>query len=193
MSLWHHLHYCTNQTIHTCFNTSRHVIWNRFIDNCKACYIPNADITVEEQLFPTKSRYPFTQYIASKPDKFGIKFWLAVDSKSTYLLNGFPYVGKDDHRLATQSMPGHVVMKLIEPFAGKGRNVTTDNFLTSLRLSVELKAKNTSIVGTKNRIRREIHNEKSIVLDNYIEESEHKFDSIPMQAFEERFAFEHCT
>ena len=51
------------------------VIWNRFIDNCKACYIPNADITVDEQLFPTKSRYPFTQYIASKPDKFGVKFW----------------------------------------------------------------------------------------------------------------------
>lgn len=135
------------------------VIWNRFIDNCKACYIPNADITVDEQLFPTKSRCPFTQYIASKPDKFGIKFWLAVDSKSTYLLNGFPYVGKDDHRPATQSMPAHVVMKLMEPFAGKGRNVTTDNFFTSLRLSEELKAKKTSIVGTMNRIRREIPNE----------------------------------
>ena len=29
------------------------VIWNRFIDNCKACYISNADITEDEQLFTT--------------------------------------------------------------------------------------------------------------------------------------------
>ena len=88
------------------------------------CYIPNSDINVDEQLFPTKTRCPFTQYIASKPDKFGIKFWLAADSESTYLLNRFPYVGKGNHRPATQSMPGYVVMKLIEPFAGKSRNVT---------------------------------------------------------------------
>ena len=72
--------------------------WNRFIENCRACYIPNENITIDEKLFPTKARYPFTQYIASKPDKFGIKFWLAVDSKSTYLLNGFPFLGKDAHR-----------------------------------------------------------------------------------------------
>ena len=30
----------------------------------KACSLANADITVDEQLFATKSRYSFTQYIA---------------------------------------------------------------------------------------------------------------------------------
>ena len=44
-------------------------------------------------------------------------------------------------------MPGHIVLKLLEQFAGKGRNVTTDNFFTSLRLSEELKVDKTSIVG----------------------------------------------
>ena len=35
-------------------------IWNRFIDNCKTSYIPNADITVGEQMIPTKSTCPIT-------------------------------------------------------------------------------------------------------------------------------------
>lgn len=131
-------------------------IWDRFIENCKSCYKPSGNITIDEQLFPTKARYPFTQYIASKPDKFGVKFWLAVDAESNYLLNGFPYLGKDNHRPADQSLSEHVVLKLMEPFLGKGRNVTTDNFFTSVKLAEKLKAKKTSIVGTMNRIRREI-------------------------------------
>ena len=51
-------------------------------------------------------------------------------------------------------MPGLVVMKLIEPFAIKGRDVTTENFFTSLELLEETKAKKKSIVGTRKRIRR---------------------------------------
>ena len=56
-------------------------------------------------------------------------------------------------------MPGHVVMKLIEPFAGKDRNVTNDNFFTYFKSSEDLKADNTNIVGATNRIRRETPNE----------------------------------
>ena len=79
--------------------------------------------TVNEQLFLTKSRCPINLYIASKPDKFWIKFWLAAYSKSTFLLKGFTYVAEDDRRPATRST--HVV---VEPFAGKGLNVRTDIF-----------------------------------------------------------------
>ena len=48
--------------------------WNSFIDNCKKCYVPNLNLTIAEQLFPCKTRCPFTQYMPNKPDKFGIKF-----------------------------------------------------------------------------------------------------------------------
>ena len=62
-------------------------IWTHFTESCKVSYIPNENIAINEQLFPPKARYPFILYITNKPDKFGIKFWLAIDSKSTYLLN----------------------------------------------------------------------------------------------------------
>ena len=131
-------------------------VWDRFIENCKSNYIPNSDITVDEQLFPTKARYPFTQYMANKPDKFGFKFWLAVDSTSKYLVNGFPYLGTDAHRPTNQSVSEFVVLQLMDPYLGKGRNVTTDNYFTSVKLAEKLESKKTSIVGTMNRMRREV-------------------------------------
>ncbi|GBL75148.1 hypothetical protein AVEN_194401-1 [Araneus ventricosus] len=48
-----------------------------------------------EQLPPSKARYPFIQYIQSKPDKFRIKFWLPFWADSKYVLNDFPYTGAD--------------------------------------------------------------------------------------------------
>ncbi|XP_049440208.1 uncharacterized protein LOC125893527 isoform X1 [Epinephelus fuscoguttatus] len=129
-------------------------VWDRLIQNSIACYNPGAEITVDEQLFPTKSRCPFSRYMPNKPDKFGIKFWLAADVETKYMLNGFPYLGKDTTRPATQSPEESVVLKLMEPFVGKGRNVTTR--CTSLSLAHKLLAKNTSLVGTINKDRRSL-------------------------------------
>lgn len=53
--------------------------WDAFIENCQKCYVPNYNLTIDEQLFPCKTRCPFTQYMTSKPDKFGLKFWLCID------------------------------------------------------------------------------------------------------------------
>ena len=47
-------------------------------------------------------------------------------------------------------------MRLVSPYLNMGRNVTTDNFFTSASLAWTLKAKDTSIVGTISRTRREI-------------------------------------
>nr|XP_040583521.1 uncharacterized protein LOC121132194 [Lepeophtheirus salmonis] len=38
------------------------MVWDRFVENCKSSYRPGENITIDEQLFPTKARYPFTQY-----------------------------------------------------------------------------------------------------------------------------------
>jgi len=93
-------------------------VWDKFIENCIACYKPGPFVTIDEQLFPS------TQFMASKPDKYGQKYWLAVDKDSKYLINGFPYLGKDDSRPDDERVAEHVVLKLMEPYLNKGRNVT---------------------------------------------------------------------
>lgn len=54
-------------------------VWIRFIDNCQSCYKPGEYSTIDEQLFPTKTRFKCSQFMALKPDNYGIKFLLAID------------------------------------------------------------------------------------------------------------------
>ena len=72
-------------------------------------------------------------------------------------MNGFPYLGKDKERPVDRTLGHHVVQRLMDPYLNKGRNVTTDNFFTGLKLAKQLKDQSTSIVGTvKNRARRKL-------------------------------------
>ena len=68
-------------------------VWKSFTENCKKCFIPGANISVGEQLLPTQTQCGFTQYMCSKADKFGIKFLMAADVETNYLLSGFPDLG----------------------------------------------------------------------------------------------------
>ena len=97
--------------------------------------------------------------MANKPDKFGLKFWLAVDVQNKYLFNGFPYVGKDETRNSNVSVPTDVVLKLMAPLFQRGYNVTCDNYFTSLDLALRLEEKRCSLVGTIRQNRREILDE----------------------------------
>lgn len=107
-------------------------VWSGFVDNCTACYKPGAHISVGEQLLPTRAQCSFAQYLFNKHSKFGIRFWLAVDVDSKYLLNGLPHLWKCEARSANQRLGERAALTLLESYVGRGRNVTTDRFFTSL-------------------------------------------------------------
>ena len=94
--------------------------------------------------------------MASKPDKYGQKYWLAVDKDSKYVVNAFPYVGRDETRSRDERVSDQVVMRLLKPYLNKGRNVKTDNYFTSIKLATELQKYKTSLLGTVNKIRKEV-------------------------------------
>ena len=75
--------------------------------------MPNPCITIDEQLLSCKLRCRFFQYMPNKPGKFGIKFWMAVDAETKYLCNSFAYLGKDENRNISISLPTFVVTKLM--------------------------------------------------------------------------------
>ena len=72
------------------------------------------------------ARCKFTQYMGYKANKFSIKFWLAADVDSKYMENGSPYLGKEETWSAGQLMGESVVLRLMDPILGKGRNITTE-------------------------------------------------------------------
>jgi len=90
----------------------------------------------------------------NRPDKFGIKFWILAELSSKFYLNLKPYLGKDEEK--TASLGTHTVMNLLEPYYGRGYNVTADNFFTSAELAKKLLDKRTSLVGTLRLNRKEM-------------------------------------
>ena len=142
------------------------------MENCKKYFIPSFDLTIDEQLFPCKTRFPFTQYMANKPDKLVIKFWLLADAQSQYLCKGKPYLGKDPSRGRFINLPGDVCMALLQPYFKKGYNVTTDNYFTILKLAEELRQRKTTILGTIQKQWREVPNTDLVMKDKSLHTSE---------------------
>ena len=97
--------------------------------------------------------------MANKPDKFGLKFWLAVDVENKYLFNGFPYVGKDNTRSSHMPVPTDVVLKLMAPLFQWGYNVTCNNYFALLGHVLKIIKKKCSLVGTLHQNRRELPEE----------------------------------
>ena len=93
----------------------------------------------------------------NKPDKFGIKFWMAVDAEKKYLYNSFSYLGKDESRDTSVSLPAYVLTKLIQPIFKRGYNVTCDNFFTSLMMLCVWQNKNVVLLAQSDRIVENYH------------------------------------
>ena len=103
-------------------------ICNCFIANdakCKANYVPDCDMTVEEQLVTFRGRCGFRMFIPSKPGCYGIKIWILADSSSSYCYNADIYTGKvGNSREIGQAT--RAVMELTDSITNSGRNIVGD-------------------------------------------------------------------
>jgi Transposase IS4 len=138
-------------------------LWSPFIENCIKCFNPFEELTIDEQLLPCKCRCRFIQYMANKPDKFGLKFFHVVDLKWKYVCNGFPYLGKSEERPEDETLAFHVVKKLVSPFEKGGYHITADNFFTSMKLVKYLLEKQFTYLGTVRLNKRELPDVNSIM------------------------------
>jgi hypothetical protein len=71
-------------------------IFDQFRENIIAAFDPGQHLCVDECLYAYRGNCPFRQYIPSKPAKYGIKFWCLVCNKTKYLLDVYPYLGKQN-------------------------------------------------------------------------------------------------
>lgn len=122
-------------------------LWQSVNLNLKKFYLPGENLTIDEQLVPFRGRVSFKQYLPSKPDKYGMKIWWICDSKTSYPLFGIPYLGKEGPNRA-ENLAYNVVNQLCEPYFRTNRNVTFDNYFTSLEVAKNLAQNGLTVVGT---------------------------------------------
>lgn len=128
-------------------------LWMIFINSCRESYQPREYVTIDEQLLGFKGHCPFRVYISSKPDKYGMKIIAICDAKTYYMFDAIPYIGKGTEAKTAADY----VTKLAESIKGSGRNITFDNWFTSVPLAdLLLKDYNLTCIGTLRKNKREI-------------------------------------
>ncbi|KRZ72739.1 PiggyBac transposable element-derived protein 4 [Trichinella papuae] len=99
------------------------VIWDIWVKNLPKMYNPSENVTVDERLYPFKGRCQFRQYMPKKPAKYGIKFWVACCSKSSYAWNMQSYTGKPSSGTHEKNQGMRVVLDMT-----KGLKVKKEEF-----------------------------------------------------------------
>jgi hypothetical protein len=130
-------------------------IYEMFARNCRETFRPGQYLTIDEQLVNFRGRCSFKVYIPSKPGKYGLKVWVICDAETSYCCNLQVYTGKVNDQ-PERNQASRVVKELAEYLLDNGRNITMDNFFTSVPLAEDLLARRTTLVGTLRKNKRDI-------------------------------------
>lgn len=132
-------------------------ILDSFVQNCKNSYIVGECVAIDEMLHPFRGRCSFVQYIPSKPAKYGLKCFAMCDTDTFYTSNLEVYCGKQPSGpYEVSNSPEDIVKRLVKPIEYTNRNLTTDNWYTSLKLATYLLDKKITLLGTMRKNKREI-------------------------------------
>lgn len=125
------------------------------------CYSASEFLTVDEQLIAFRGRCSFRQYIPNKPSKYGIKTFALVDAKTAYTLKLETYLGTQPPGPYKQSNAAQdIVMRMVEPVQNTNRNITGDNWFSSIPLVSDLLTeRKLTYVGTLRKNKKEIPKE----------------------------------
>jgi hypothetical protein len=135
-------------------------LFEEFVANCKKHYSLSEFTTVDEMLDAFRGRCKFRQYMKSKPAKYGIKIFALVCAKTFYTSNLEVYTGRQPPGpFQVDNSAKCVVERLVEPISGSNRNVTVDNWFSSIPLCLSLlNDHRLTLVGTMRKDKREIPN-----------------------------------
>ena len=99
------------------------------------------------KLFHLEAILNFSQCIPFKPSKYGIKVFWVCDASNAYPLQRQIYTGKPTDGSRPVDIGEQTVLNLVSLYKGSGRNVTTDNYFTTMELDKVLNSWNMTLVG----------------------------------------------
>lgn len=132
--------------------------FDNFVNKCKNGFSLSEYVTIDEKLEAFRGRCSFRQYIPSKPNKYGIKIFALSDSRMYYTSNLEVYVGKQpEGPYKVSNSPFDIVLRLCDAIKDSGRNLTIDNWFTSIPLVEKLlKDYKLTVIGTLRKNKPEL-------------------------------------
>nr|CAI5828148.1 unnamed protein product [Callosobruchus analis] len=107
-----------------------------FISNSQSSYNIGECATIDEMLVAFRGRCSFIQYMAKKPAKYGLKIYAMCHSQTYYTYNLEIYCGiQEDGPHVCSNKPFDLVKRLVKPLEKSNRNITTDNYFSSIQLA----------------------------------------------------------
>lgn len=133
-------------------------LFDMFVANCQNGYHMSEEVTIDEMLPGFRGRCSFRQYIPSKPNKYGIKLFALCDARMFYTSRLEVYVGlQPEGPFQVSNKPEDVVLRACQHIAGSSRNLTMDNWFTSVPLAKKLLSDyKITCIGTLRRNKREL-------------------------------------
>ena len=101
------------------------------VNNFRANYIPDREISLDEGMHDWRGRLRFRVYNPSKITKYGILVRMVCGSSTGYICNLQIYDGKCGTLTETVGF-------LLQPYEGKGYHIYQDNYYNSVRQTNEL-------------------------------------------------------
>ena len=118
-------------------------------ESCLRNFIPEKNVSIDESMVPYYGRHGCKQYIQIKPVKFGYKLWVAATPLG-YVIQFYPYAGKDDNYNKDIGLGRSVVMTLMSKLPtvpNSNYHVVMDNCFTSPSLLRLLKGNGMAATG----------------------------------------------
>ena len=91
---------------------------------------------------------PISAVYSFKTWKYGIKIWAIREANTSYVWKMQVYTGKNPAVVREVNQRARVVKDLVKEIEHSGRNITCDNFFTSIPLARDLLKKKLTLVGT---------------------------------------------
>ena len=129
-------------------------VMNLFIQNSQKAYTLGTCICTDEMLVGFRGKCYFKMYMPQKPVKYGLKVLCLTDARNNYAYNAYLYCRKDtdgisfEERWKKFSKPSQAVQRLSNPIFNTNRNVTDNNWFSSIELTSELLKNGLTYVGT---------------------------------------------
>ena len=144
-------------------------VFESFNHNCSSCIVPGDFLSLDETLYPMKTRIGFKQFNPNKPAKYELLFKSINACRYPYTFRTAPYVGKPKNHSnqeqckfyvrGTEDTVKRLVTDLEQHTSLSGRNISYDRLYTSISLAKWLLERNITTVGTLQANRKGIPEE----------------------------------